>query len=158
MVAFEEVLEEGEGIIMRNVTFADLRKRLEDQYTRSVAATILFEVGQYCGERSASRLAEEEGVEGRELLSAIKNHKEGEGWAELDFETVDLDRGRGRIVAADCFEAKGYEESTEPICHFLRGYLSGALSHVTGSELVLEEEQCIAAGDRTCQFVLKKME
>ena len=146
------LVKKGEAIVMRSVTFGDLKRALEERFGKSVAEFILFDAGFSCGVRSADRLSKHFNVTGRDLLKKVEAHKKGEGWCELSFEEFNHLRPSGRILAKNSFEAKGYGRSDRPICHFLRGFLSGVVSYVTGVKVVLTEVRCLALGNEWCEF------
>jgi len=63
--------------------------------------------------------------------------------------------GTGVVRVEDCFEAKAYGPSSEPVCHFVRGYIEGFLSSAFRKELWVTETSCIAKGDRECVFEVR---
>lgn len=142
----------GEAIILKYATFAELKKKLEYMFTKSAAAVMLFEAGRECGKRSAARASKGTKKNGEALLREIRDLKKRENWCIVDFGDFDLKRGKGIVHINNSFEALGYGSSTEPVCHFLRGYLSGALSYICGADIVLIESKCLAKGDRYCEF------
>lgn len=149
---YSSLVKRKKAIIMRNITFAEIKKGLEEKFGKSVSSLILFEAGVACGRRSASRISSESEITGGKLLEEISRLKLDEGWCEVSFDEFDLESGEGRVVVSDSFEALGYGESTEPVCHFLRGYFSGVLSFTLKSNIVLMEEKCIAKKDQQCVF------
>jgi len=146
------LIRKGEAIIMRNVSFGDLKKALEERFSKSVAEFILFDVGFSCGLRSASRISNEFNITGRDLLKKVEQYKEEDRWCRLSFDEFNHVKPSGRIVVRDSFEAKGYGRSDRPVCHFLRGFLSGVVSYVTGVKVVLTEAKCLALGEEYCEF------
>jgi len=139
-------------IYFRMLTFTELEKRLETMFRKDVAATILFEAGRACGKRSASRASGESKKSGDSLLEQIRKIKRDENWCKVDFDSFDVGRRAGVVTVNDSFEGLSYGSSREPVCHFLRGYFSGVLSHVCGADVVLIETKCIAKGDHYCEL------
>jgi len=153
-----DLLKEKEAIIMRAVTFSDLQKRLEALLSNSAATVILVEVGRECGKRSAERIKEERHIEGGELLSAVAQHKKEQAWGDVDFREINLEQKRGYIIVGNCFEAVKYGHSNTPVCHFMKGFLVGALSVVFDQDIMLDETSCLAKGDEHCEFHIKPSE
>lgn len=150
-----ELVKKKQAIIIRNVTFGEIKKELEKMYGDGPASLMLFEAGKACGKRSAWRVATEYGVKGHGILVKIEEIKRQEGWGTVDFRGLDLATRSGKIILLDSFEALGHGESQKPVCSFLRGYLSGVLTFVSGAEVALDELDCIAKGDDTCRFILR---
>ncbi|WP_179151850.1 V4R domain-containing protein [Oceanobacillus senegalensis] len=57
------------------------------------------------------------------------------------------------------FEAELYVKSgrlaTEPVCHTLCGFASGALSYEFGESIIAVETKCVAKGDDCCEFEIR---
>ncbi|OCS91555.1 V4R domain-containing protein [Caryophanon latum] len=60
------------------------------------------------------------------------------------------------------FEAEIYVNeqrmATEPVCHTLCGFASGALSYEFGTSLIAIETKCIAKGDPVCEYEVRREE
>jgi hypothetical protein len=150
-----ELVRKGKAFVMRNITFADLKKGLEETFTHSAAAVILYKAGMACGRRSAERIVKQLGLRDENLLATIAKLKQKEGWASIDFKKVNLKKKLGTVIVKNSFEAEGYGKSDTPVCHFLRGYLAGALSITLNTEINLIETACAAKGDPNCEFQIK---
>jgi predicted hydrocarbon binding protein len=57
------------------------------------------------------------------------------------------------IKLSSCLECDG-RYSKQPVCSFMRGFLSGVFGKIAGHTVHCEEPQCIAKGDSRCQFEL----
>jgi bacteriochlorophyll 4-vinyl reductase len=147
-----ELVRKGKAFIMRNITFADLKKGLEETFTPSAAAVILYKAGMACGRRSAERVVKHLKLRDETLLNAIVKLKVKEGWGSINFENLNLKKKLGNIIVKNSFEAEGYGKSDMPVCHFLRGYLAGVLSVALNTEINLIETACTAKGDPNCEF------
>jgi predicted hydrocarbon binding protein len=141
-----------DAITLKFVTFAGLKKRLEGMFGKDAAALMLFEAGKECGKRSAIRTSKVTGKKGEDLLKEMGELKKSENWCIVNFNDLDLKQRKGTVFVNNSFEALGYGSSAEPVCHFLRGYLSGVLSQICGADMVLIEGKCLAKGDRYCEF------
>ena len=152
------------AIIITDAEFAELQKRLEEVFFPSAALIILYEGGKACGEVSAKRLMKQLGLNTAEdLLQAISGRKKAEGWGTITFQDLDIKENYVRIIVQDSFEARGYGRSNCSVCHFLRGYLAGALSTILTPRarkhrVELIEIKCAAKGDEHCEFQTVKEE
>lgn len=149
---------EGEAIIMQVTTFVEFKKRLEEVFSPSASAVILFEAGKACGREFCIRV---QGlyrpINEIDLLIWIAKFMKAGNWGEATFKALGSGSSHwGDIIIKGSFEAKRYGKVQTPICHFLRGFLSGVLSVVKGREVILIETKCIAKGDEWCDFQIKK--
>lgn len=151
-------IKDKDAVILRNVAFAAIQQRLKEILGESPAALILFEAGKGYGRRSIERLASEAKVDGKALLAKVEKLKKAEGWGSISFGKFGLKAKAGLIVVEGSFEALGHGSSTQPVCQFLRGYLSSVVSYVLGEETVLIETKCLAKGDPYCEFTPKTRE
>ena len=81
-----------------------------------------------------------------------------EGFAELGWGKISIDRENLVIKVENSFIAKNYGESEIPVCQFLRGYYAGLGEVLTNRGMDAEERKCAACGDDFCEFVLKPIE
>ncbi|MEM2210972.1 MAG: V4R domain-containing protein [Nitrososphaerales archaeon] len=147
-----KLLKTGEAFIMRVITFTDIKKAIEERYNPSGAAVIFYDMGKGCGKRSVKRFMSKY-KDKVKLLNAIAKHKKYEGWGGVEFK-IDLKKQIGEVIVSNSFEAKQYGASSNPVCYFFKGYLSGVLSEVLERDVNLIEEECIAKGDKVCRFKL----
>ena len=144
------------AIIITNADFAEFQKRLEQIFSPSAVAVILYEAAKACGEKSAERLRNQLGTNAVELLNAFARMKETGGWGKIEFKDLVFSKAHGRVIVKDSFEAKEYRKSHIPVCHFIRGYLAGALSTILNAEVSLTETKCAAKGDDHCEFQIQR--
>ncbi len=133
---------------MRDSTFADFKNILEERFSTGAFA-IFYDVGKGCGVRSCERLMQEHSSTSG-LLEGIVQRKREERWGELRFELSP--DGTGKVFMTDCFEARQYGASKQPICYFFKGYLEGFLSRAFRRPLKVTETECLAKGDKGCIF------
>lgn len=77
------------------------------------------------------------------------------GWATVVSLRVD-DRFAGDALLADDFEAgawRGQARASE--CHWIRGFIAGALSSLEGHPFEVTEPECQAKGDTYCRMVFR---
>jgi predicted hydrocarbon binding protein len=57
-------------------------------------------------------------------------------------------------LLADDFEAGAWNgQATTAVCHWMRGFLSSALSSLAGHALLVSEPECQAKGNPYCRMV-----
>jgi len=152
VASISQLLRDGKAFVMRNVTFVDFKRVLEERFSTGAFA-IFYDVGRECGIRSCQRLMQRHpGRVG--LLEAVARYKRDELWGEFRFE-LDKD-GTGEVYVANCFEARQYGPSKQPVCYFVKGYLEGLLSQAFSRPLRATETACIAKGDRECVFQIEQ--
>lgn len=134
---------------MRSLTFADFKRTMEEKFG-SGAAVIFYEVGKGCGRRSCKRLMQKYPRKDR-LFKALTRYKRSEKWGKIEFH-LNIKEGTGIIIVHDSFEAREYDISPQPVCHFLKGYFEGFLIQVYNKPLAVKELTCIAKGDPYCKF------
>jgi predicted hydrocarbon binding protein len=142
------------GIILRPELFADLKRNLEDVFSPSAARTMLYYAGKDCGTQACKRLAEKYNLSGLKLLEAVLKLKQAEGWGIFQIRKFNPSAQKGEIVVKEGFEAIRYGESTDPICYFMKGYLTGTLNAIFNLNVSLTERTCIATGAKECVFEL----
>ena len=57
------------------------------------------------------------------------------------------------VKLSSCLECDGIR-SKQPVCSFMRGFLSGVFGTIAGHTVHCEESLCIAKGDSYCEFTL----
>ncbi|KYH38256.1 MAG: hypothetical protein AYL30_005460 [Candidatus Hecatellales archaeon B24] len=129
----------------RAVAFGDMQRALERLFA-SGAQVILYESGIECGRRSYQRHMKGK-VHAKAVTSALRRLKLMERWGKFK---IDLEKGV--ILVKDSFEADGYGGSDVPVCHFMRGYLTGFFTEYLKKEVKIVEEQCEAQGKPYCLF------
>ena len=148
--------KKGKFLVITNADFAEFQKRLEQIFSSSAVSVMLYEGAKACGERSAERLRNQLGMNVVDLLNAFARMKETEGWGKIEFRDFVFSDVHGRVIVRDSFEAKEYGKSHTSICHFIRGYLAGALSTILNAEIGLIETKCAAKGDDYCEFQIQR--
>ena len=145
-----QCLSEGKPVLNEK-SFADLKKSVENLFGPG-AHTVMYYVGKGCGKNCEKRFLQIYGSRSA-LLDACLGVREKEGWGLFRYEIGE--DGTGVVRVEDCFEARGYGPSNEPVCHFVRGYIEGFLSSAFRRELRVTETSCIARGDRECVFEVR---
>lgn len=123
------------------------------------AAGTLFRAGETAGHQAAAgvpALVKSLGVQlTPELIRARFYDLQVFSWASIVALTVD-DRFVGDALLADDFEASAWHgQASAPTCHWIRGFLTGAVSSLTGAAHEVTEPECQGKGDRYCRFVFR---
>ncbi len=135
----------------------DLTKDLEDIFG-AAGDTLLFKGGKSVGMdlyKHYHDLADKYGVNTWNLISAVGYYF---GWG-LGRIVERNDEGAYRIRVYDSFEADSFIQrnggAKKPVCHFIRGVLSGLVESVEGREYTVKEVKCAAMGDEYCEFLFE---
>lgn len=123
------------------------------------AEKTLFEAGRAAGQQAASGVPGLVQNIGTKLSPALIRERFHDvqvfGWGKLAVLRVD-DRFAGDALFTDDFEALAWNgQSNTSRCHWLRGFLTGAVSSLTGSPVDVSEPECQAKGDAHCRMVFR---
>ena len=91
----------------------------------------------------------------RDLLRTLTRIYTALGWGKVIDADFNLFTGEGFLAIVNNFEAEAYSLSKEPVCHFTRGAITGALLEMVGKRFEVVETLCIAKGDEYCYFSIK---
>ena len=92
-----------------------------------------------------------------EALNLFSRLKREENWGAIAFRDVDFKSGSGRVIVRNSFESVA-RKTSQPSCHFFRGFLAGFLSELFKRTIVVTEEKCAGRGDVHCEFVFEEGE
>lgn len=140
-------------------TFKDMEQALELIFSQSAASTILFTAAVRCGAQYFKRTMKKMEKK-QDVLSYLSELKREENWGELSFSDVDFAKGTGMVTVIDSFETVARKDhrsqkTSQPCCHFLRGFLAGFLSELFQKTTTVTEEKCAGKGDKCCEFMFK---
>ena len=90
----------------------------------------------------------------REFVQMLREHLRAAGLCTLSELTIDRPSHGLMAVVEDNFEAMQSDHGSDrPVCHFLRGLLSGVASRILEvPDLVCDERTCQAKGEKECEF------
>lgn len=134
-------------------TFSQMERALELIFSLSAASVILYVAAVKCGAHSCRRMMERASGK-EEILNHLSELKNDENWGKLSFLDVDFVKGSGRVIIVDSFESIA-RKTTQPCCHFFRGFLAGFLSELFGKTIEVAEKKCVGKGDKHCKFVFR---
>lgn len=156
-VAFQKT--EPNNILMSSRAFLTLKDNLEKNIGSHKTKGFLFRFGKEFGiEAAKSKLPRKRKVgkmhprlgHVREVIfeGEIIRHPNGE---------IECRNTHGKWI--DSFEAALYLKNgklaTEPVCHTLCGFASGALSYEFDVSMIAIETKCVAKGDPHCEFEIR---
>ena len=76
------------------------------------------------------------------------------GWGRFELERFDSGNKYLSVKVHHSPFAEAYGLSNTPVCHFIRGVLSGMATVVFKKETEITEILCLAKGDPFCKFEL----
>lgn len=123
------------------------------------AAKLLEQAGESAGKLAASGVPALVGNLGIQLSPQLIQQRFYDlqvfGWATVVALHVN-DQFHGEALLADDFEATVWHgQAHSSVCYWIRGFLAGAVSSLTGQALRVSEPECQAKGDRYCRMVMQ---
>jgi len=149
-MSLRDRLEEQESFIFRFQTFSELKESLYGVFGAS-AYTIVYYAGVGAGKSAYGRRFEKTKT-GAELLKLFVEDKSSQNWGEIVFD-LDFAKSSGKVLVKNCFEARAVK-SKQPVCYFIKGYLTGFLTVLMQKPVNLSEVRCLAKGDEYCEFIV----
>ncbi|HEX6122258.1 MAG TPA: 4-vinyl reductase [Ktedonobacterales bacterium] len=124
------------------------------------AATVLFQAGESAGNLAAAGIPALVSSLGLTLTPQLIRQRfldlQVFGWATIVALDVD-DQFVGHALLADDFTVGPWQgKAPSSVCHWIRGFLSGALSSLTGHPLQVSEPECQAKGDPHCRMTFRR--
>ncbi len=86
------------------------------------------------------------------FLEEIKKFLEKENVSRISVES--MDEGKVVIKSEESMTSAGIPTINKPVCHFERGFVTGALKEYLGKNITSRESKCWGLGDLHCEFVL----
>ncbi len=123
-----------------------------------VSYVLAFHQGKVLGEMVAKKLLEIFPGSPMETAQTLAWLYSAYGWGRMRIASYSRVSDEARVEIEDNFEVEGYGRSSEPVCHFTRGILSGSSSVIFGGEYEVVEVSCKAQGKNLCEFVIRRKE
>jgi predicted hydrocarbon binding protein len=123
--------------------------KVTEQISGSNAKGVMYKTGKSAGEQFAKTLLKE-GLKDEELKCALEIFLTNGGWgkvqAKLNFQEQEaVVRIRNSVTTRQT-------KAKEPVCHFISGFIAGALTIILGKKAECFEVRCKAKGDTFCEF------
>ena len=141
-------------LLIRPETLAVFQKATEKELGER-ASEILYESGAQGGTLSAKRYRELFNLSDKESVGFMIRMGARIGWGRFELERFDTSPKNLVVNVYHSPFAEAYGPSSSPVCHFIRGVLSGIASVVFGQAVKSTESACLARGDSCCRFELK---
>jgi DNA-binding Lrp family transcriptional regulator len=118
----------------------------------SGSGVILFYIGYGMGKDLGEKIRWTGFEKGLRLLTFAQTLQD-RGWGRMDFENLNLQEAKGRIVLdGSPFKKKS---SKEPSCYEVKGMIAGCLETVFNEKVKVIEEKCVRKGDDRCEFAFE---
>jgi len=138
-------------LLIRPETLIALQKGI-DKELGDRASTLLFQSGFQGGSLSSKKYREVFQISDREIVKFMVEMGPQIGWGRFELEEFDPAQKRLVVRVHHSPFAEAYGPSSSPVCHLIRGVLSGTASVVFGKEIEGQESACVAKGDAFCRF------
>lgn len=145
-------------VVMARQIISDTYKLLVEGRGAPVEA-LLFQAGEKAGRQAAAGVPALVASLGTQLNPQLLRNRFFDlqvfGWATVVALRVD-EHFIGEALLADDFEAVAWQgQASSSQCHWIRGFLTGALSSLTGTSLSVTEPDCQAKGDQYCRMIFR---
>lgn len=115
------------------------------------ASTVIEEAAYTVGANFAQELLDR-GIQTHEVPTIIELLFNQAGWGKSEFQ-VDSVTKTVTLSITNCVTSRDIQ-TTEPNCHFLKGYFKGVYEKLYGIKIQAAEISCTAKGDNACVFRL----
>lgn len=139
-------------ILIRSSTIRDMIKGTENMLG-SAATIVWWEIGKHAGKEFTRGLVRA-GTDLTEVPTWLEMFFTQGGWGVIQSK-IDFTKKEAVIRIENCATARK-TESKEPVCHFVRGFISGVSDVVLDDLTDCRETKCMAKGDPYCEFRIGK--
>jgi hypothetical protein len=140
-------------LLIRPEVLVTVQKEVEKELGER-ADHILFQSGFQGGSLSSKRYREVFNFSHEEIVRFMIEMGPQIGWGRFELERFVPDSKSLSVKVYHSPFAEAYGTSTKPVCHFIRGVLSGMATAVFKKESEITEILCLAKGDPYCKFEL----
>jgi len=138
-------------LLVRPDVLITFQKEVEKELGEK-AGRILFLSGFQGGSLSSKKYREVFHLSDEEIVRFMTEMGPQIGWGRFELEKFDSDKKALSIRVYHSPFAEAYGVSTKPVCHFIRGVLSGMATAVFKEECEITETLCLAKGNPFCKF------
>ncbi len=152
----EVFLDENSVIILSRGNLAHLQKDFE-RVMGPVATSIVYNSGRDYAQNVQSNIKQSiikliakisKDMIAKKMLDVFSSW----GYGKAEFLELDPEKSYAKLKVTNSANALSYENSTKPVCHFIRGILAGAGTIIMEKEMHCLESKCVAKGDEYCEF------
>ena len=140
-------------LLIRPEVLVTFQKEIEKELGER-ADHILFQSGFQGGSLSSKRYREVFNFSLEEIVRFMIEMGPQIGWGRFELERFDPGNKYLSVKVHHSPFAEAYGLSNTPVCHFIRGVLTGMASVVFDKESEVNEILCLAKGDPFCKFEL----
>jgi len=140
-------------LLIRPEVLVTLQKEIEKELGEK-ANRILFQSGFQGGSLSSKRYREVFHFSDEEIVRFMIEMGPQIGWGRFELERFDPSNKDLLVKVHHSPFAEAYGSSSTPVCHFIRGVLTGMASVVFDKESEVNETLCLAKGNPFCRFEL----
>jgi len=140
-------------LLIRPEVLVTFQKEIEKELGER-ADRILFKSGFQGGSLSSKRYREVFNFSHEEIVRFMIEMGPQIGWGRFELERFDPGNKDLSVKVYHSPFAETYGLSNTPVCHFIRGVLTGMASVVFDKESEVNEILCLAKGDPFCKFEL----
>ncbi len=142
-------------LLIRPETIVGFQKAIEN-HSRTAAHEALFQGGFRGGHLSAQKYKESLNLSDSETIGFMMRMGAEIGWGKFQLMEYDFENRKLQIRVANSAFAEAYGESTEGVCHLIRGVLSGLATVLFARNCTASETECMAKDDRHCIFQISE--
>jgi predicted hydrocarbon binding protein len=141
-------------LLIRPETIAGFQKALGANCGKNADGN-LFEGGYTGGRLSAQKYKALHGFSDTEIIEFMMNMGNQIGWGNFSLVRYDPTDKHLCVAVKHSPFAQAYGQSSQSVCHLIRGVLAGMASVLFGADCAAEETECRAKGDAYCRFVIE---
>ena len=141
-------------LLIRPETITGFQKALAANCGQDVDGS-LFAGGYAGGSLSARKYKALHGFSDAEIIEFMMNMGNQIGWGNFSLVRYDPAAEHLCVAVKHSPFAQAFGESSQSVCHLIRGVLAGMASVLFGTECLADEVQCLAKGDEQCRFVVE---
>jgi predicted hydrocarbon binding protein len=141
-------------LLIRPETLAGFQKALVANCGKEVDGN-LFEGGYTGGSLSAQKYKALHSFSDTEIIEFMMNMGNQIGWGHFSLVRYDPTEKHLCVAVKHSPFAQAYGQSSQGVCHLIRGVLAGMASVLFGGDCSAEEVECRAKGDASCRFVVE---
>lgn len=138
-------------MLIRPETIVGFQKTIEESSPRT-AGDAIYQGGFRGGYLSAKTYKEIHDFDNRKIIEFMMKMGTEIGWGHFTVDEFDPERRILQVTVENSPFAEAYGESSEGVCHLIRGVISGLATILFDGNCVASEVECLARGDNYCVF------
>jgi predicted hydrocarbon binding protein len=131
-----------------------LRSVLNKQFGGEKAARLFFEAGHLAGKEFTKNILNTE-VPLTDFVAQLQQQLKELNVGILRVEKTDMEKLEFTLVVTEDLDCSGLPVTSETVCDYDEGFISGIMEVYTGKKFNVKEVDCWSKGDRVCRFEAK---